>query len=210
MSISREELYRLVWSKPMTQVAEQFEVSGSYMARVCTNLNVPRPPRGYWAKLAVGKAPPQISLPEALPGDQLQWSKGEELPPSPRTARPAVIRLKSQATEPKKPGMHSLVRGVRESFENGRPVEDGSYLKPYKKLLVDVTASKACLSRALDFANELFNSLETTGCRVVIAPPDASLRRASLDEREVRSKRRNHYYYSSNLWSPYRPMTCPL
>jgi hypothetical protein len=32
--ISREELYELVWSKPMTKVAEQFKVSGSYMARV--------------------------------------------------------------------------------------------------------------------------------------------------------------------------------
>lgn len=42
----------------MTKVAEQFGVSGSYLTRVCTTLNVPRSERGYWAKLAVGKAPP--------------------------------------------------------------------------------------------------------------------------------------------------------
>ena len=54
--ITREELYGLVWSKPMTKVAQQFKVSGSYMARVCSILQVPRPERGYWAKLAVGKA----------------------------------------------------------------------------------------------------------------------------------------------------------
>ena len=41
--ISREELYELVWSSPMTQAAEKFKVSGSYMARVCSALNVPRP-----------------------------------------------------------------------------------------------------------------------------------------------------------------------
>ena len=63
--ISRDELYRLVWSKPMTQVAEQFAVSGTYMARVCALLNVPRPERGYWAKLAVGKVPAPEPLPEA-------------------------------------------------------------------------------------------------------------------------------------------------
>ena len=51
--VLREELYQLVWSKPMIKVAEQLGVSGSYMARVCTVLNVPRPERGYWAKLAV-------------------------------------------------------------------------------------------------------------------------------------------------------------
>lgn len=55
--VSREELYELVWSVPMVRVAEQFKVSGSYMARVCSALHVPRPERGYWAKLAVGKAP---------------------------------------------------------------------------------------------------------------------------------------------------------
>jgi hypothetical protein len=44
--ITREQLYELVWSKPMTKVAEELQVSGSYMARVCSVLNVPRPDRG--------------------------------------------------------------------------------------------------------------------------------------------------------------------
>lgn len=72
---TRQELYDLVWSKPMTTVAAQFGVSGSYMARVCAVLRVPRPQRGYWAKLAVGKAPSKPPLPEAQPGDQIVWSK---------------------------------------------------------------------------------------------------------------------------------------
>jgi len=40
----------------MLKVTAQFGVSSSYMARVCTLLYIPRPERGYWAKLAVGKA----------------------------------------------------------------------------------------------------------------------------------------------------------
>lgn len=32
--VSRERLYELVWSMPMTKVAERFSVSGSHMARV--------------------------------------------------------------------------------------------------------------------------------------------------------------------------------
>ena len=35
--ITREELYELVWSTPMTKVAGKFEVSGSYLARVCAD-----------------------------------------------------------------------------------------------------------------------------------------------------------------------------
>ena len=33
--VSREELYQLVWSEPMVWIAERFNVSGSYLARVC-------------------------------------------------------------------------------------------------------------------------------------------------------------------------------
>ena len=43
--VTREELYELVWLTPMIRVAEKFEVSGSYLARVCTELRVPP---GFW------------------------------------------------------------------------------------------------------------------------------------------------------------------
>ena len=36
--VTREELYELVWSTPMIRVAEKFEVSGSYLARVYTEV----------------------------------------------------------------------------------------------------------------------------------------------------------------------------
>ena len=40
--VSREALYEMVWSEPMLRVAVGFGGSSSYMARVCTLLNVPR------------------------------------------------------------------------------------------------------------------------------------------------------------------------
>ena len=204
--ITRENLYDLVWSKPMTKVAEQFEVSGSYMARVCAVLNVPRPERGYWAKLAVGKAPARMPLPEATPGDQLSWSRDGALGPAseprlpPLTERPTPVRLPKHA-------VHGLIRGARQHFETGYPVnKEGDYQKPYKKLMVDVTASKACLDKALEFANDLFNALETAGHRVLLAPPNEDLRRAAIDEREARTKKREHCdHRHPRLWSPHRP-----
>ena len=75
--VSREELYDLVWSIPMVKVAAKFSVSGSYMARVCSALNVPRPDRGYWAKLEAGKAPDQPALPESSAGEPQFWSHGD-------------------------------------------------------------------------------------------------------------------------------------
>lgn len=201
--VSREELYRLVWSEPMTRIAGRFDVSGSYLARICTLLNVPRPARGYWAKLAVGTAPAQTPLPDARPGDPLQWGHdGESValakPRAPSGRRPPVtVRIPRNQ-------VHVMIRGARTHFENGRPVDAGAYLKPYKKLLVDVTASQACLDKALNLANDLFNGLDSVGHRVVLAPSEARFGRGQFDEREVAAKPRD-YWQHSGLWSPYRP-----
>ena len=73
--VSREQLYEEVWAEPMTKVALKYGVSSSFMARVCSWLNVPRPERGYWAKLAVGKSTKQPPLPDAEPGDELEWNR---------------------------------------------------------------------------------------------------------------------------------------
>ena len=73
--VSREQLYEEVWAEPMTTVALKYEVSSSFMARICTRLKVPRPPRGYWAMYATGKRPKRQPLPEACPGDELEWAR---------------------------------------------------------------------------------------------------------------------------------------
>lgn len=139
--VTREELYELVWSQPMIRVAEKFEVSGSYLARVCTELCVPRPERGYWAKLAVGKAPQRPALPEPLPGDPVVWSRADGLPapamPKPRLASTPRIQRPARPVV----GIHGLIRGAKTHFLAGRQVDDEVHLKPYKKLLVDITVS---------------------------------------------------------------------
>ena len=44
-----------------------------------------------------------------------------------------------------------------------RKIDDAEHLKPYKKLLVDITVSRSGLDKALAFANDLFNALESAG-----------------------------------------------
>lgn len=66
--ITRETFYTAVWSKPIVQVAEDFGVSDVMLARVCRNLDVPLPPRGYWAKRWAGQKVYQMPLPSRRPG----------------------------------------------------------------------------------------------------------------------------------------------
>ena len=178
----------------MTKVATQFGVSGSYMARVCAVLRVPRPERGYWAKLAVGKALPRPPLPEAQPGDQIVWSKDGALQEPVRRPIVRTVTPKRRRTTPVT-GTHGLISGAKAHFENGRPVEEGKHLRPFKRLLVDVTTSSASLDKALGLANALFNALESAGHRVVIAPPGEQLHCRQIDEHEVPTKAAPNDYY---------------
>jgi hypothetical protein len=200
--LTREALYELVWSEPMLKVAARFGVSSSYMARICTLLYVPRPERGYWAKLAVGKAPKQPALPDPRPGDPLEWSR-DGTPPKrarPLPKPPGKKRRKRHKTRTPLPDRHPLTADAKPLFEAGRLSYSAGYLKPAKRLLVDLAVTKTGLDKALSFANHLFLALETRGHRVLIAPNTERFRRAKVDEREIPEK---HHHYN-NLWSPQR------
>jgi hypothetical protein len=73
--------------------------------------------------------------------------------------------------------------------------------------MVDVTASLSGLDKALAFANDLFNALESAGHRVCISSPTENFTRAHIDEHEQLPKKPNseHTYYYNRLWSPQRP-----
>jgi hypothetical protein len=60
---SRQELYDLMWSTPGSKLATDFGISDVAIAKRCKRLNVPRPSRGYWAKVAAGRTPRKKPLP---------------------------------------------------------------------------------------------------------------------------------------------------
>lgn len=55
--LSREELFALVWEKPTRDVAKALGVSDVAISKLCTRLQVPKPPRGYWARVQSGQIP---------------------------------------------------------------------------------------------------------------------------------------------------------
>src|SRR5690554_5995015 len=94
--VDRETLYHQVWNEPMTRLAAKYRVSSSYLARVCKMLGVPRPERGYWAKIAAGKKVRIPPLPEAQPEHELIWSRSGLPNPAKNIVAPKPYR--SQGT----------------------------------------------------------------------------------------------------------------
>lgn len=58
----KEDLCRLVWEKPLTELAVDLGVNSDQLKRHCNRIKVDRPPRGYWASYASSKDKNQISL----------------------------------------------------------------------------------------------------------------------------------------------------
>lgn len=203
--VSREELYDLVWTTPISHLAEKFHVSGSYMARVCGALNVPRPPVGHWQKKAVGKDKPRPELSPALPGDQLTWTKDKPLS-NPVRRDFSVEKKRTNTRRLVISGRHPLLRGVESHFRKSRKIGKGEFLRPYKLLLPDIVTSEVCLNQALDLANDLYNALEKKGHRVLIAASDQKMQRSHVEEQEIPGKDRRYGRRSFGaIWSPYRP-----
>lgn len=63
--LSREELYKKVWSQPGIKLSKEFGISDVAIAKRCRKLNIPRPPRGYWARIEAGQRPKRSPLPLA-------------------------------------------------------------------------------------------------------------------------------------------------
>jgi len=47
----------------MSRLAEEFGISGNGLAKICDRMDVPYPPRGYWAKKEAGKPVIAFKLP---------------------------------------------------------------------------------------------------------------------------------------------------
>jgi hypothetical protein len=203
MRITREDLYQQIWSEPATKLAQRYDVSSSYLARVCEALNVPHPPRGYWARRAVGETMPVPSLPPAGPGDPLSWEKGvavmERLPPLelPR----ASAKSTGKAASPKRPVHHPLVTAWRGFLEQAAPTETG-YMVPRKKNVLDGFVTKPMIRVAAAALDAILIELEMRGYRVQLSADYYHRPPVDVAQRPIKD---DYYGRRPNEWRPHRP-----
>ena len=181
MLIGRERLYEEVWAEPMLTVAKRYEVSSSFLARICRRLKVPCPPRGYWAKKAAGGKPKVPLLPPPEPGDELGWSRGWEAAPRQPYPAPSTQAtgkgIPDRAVPPH--GLHPLLVGVEAKLQEGSEMYN-KYLRPSKRLLPDIYVTKSTVAYAVETANKLFKFLGGKGCRVDYSPQGLFFHRPEL------------------------------
>jgi hypothetical protein len=104
ITLTRQELYDMVWSKPMRSLAKDFGITDVGLAKRCRAVEVPIPYRGYWARVAAGQEPPRTPLPKYR----------DRSTPDDVVTAPARTPL----TTPKK---EAIRNGVEPSVQFGRP-----------------------------------------------------------------------------------------
>jgi hypothetical protein len=70
--LTRDDLYKMVWARPLTAIAAEFGMSSVAFAKHCDWLDVPCPGRGHWAQVRAGKNPERTPLPRPTASTPLE------------------------------------------------------------------------------------------------------------------------------------------
>jgi hypothetical protein len=109
-SLSREEVYELVWTHPIQKLAFEWGLSDVGLAKILNSMAIPRPGRGYWAKIAAGERPKRTRLPVSRDSTDVLHVYRSPLADQPML-EPPVVEVSAKITHP-----HEIVRWLVESL----------------------------------------------------------------------------------------------
>jgi hypothetical protein len=172
--ISRADLYEEVWSLSMVKLSEQYGFSDVGLAKICKRHNIPRPPRGYWARKAAGYNVKKLPLP---PGDDVIIEITQNPYSRNKSKLKATLSQMSQAQESEEEPIvvpdrlsspHALIRQSSEIL-NGRQSSEVGIVNPPKEGCLDISVSKGGLRRALRIMDTVIKALEKHGYGIYLS-----------------------------------------
>lgn len=171
-TISRLELYNQVWETPVTQLAKEYGLSDVGFAKICRKYNIPRPPRGYWAKKASGQHLQKAPLPKRSSNEIIEISPyaANQLTGEAETELAQKIDAEKKCPPIVVPkslrNPHPFIQQSQEILELCQP-NDVGIIEPKDKNCLDIRVSKKSLPRALRIINALINALLERGFEVL-------------------------------------------
>ncbi|MEC7769829.1 MAG: hypothetical protein VX798_01510 [Bacteroidota bacterium] len=175
-TISRQELYDLVWAKPLGQVAQIFQMKDHVLKKLCQEHTIPLPKLGYWQKIKYGKAVQREELPKTkkeIPIELLVDKKGEAAYFKDSYLR-RVYELKHEDSlnfeVPAKLGsMHPLVKRTKIALDQWEGRKSFSQHRLYNgpEDILPIHAEAKLRPRALCFMNTLIVVIEKMGHQLI-------------------------------------------
>lgn len=172
VTLSRQDLYERVWNSPVQALAKEFGVTGRGLSKICERLDIPVPPRGYWAKIASGRKVAKYRLPPPGPNTPPQVTISATPLPAPPEALPELVlsliaedkRLGRPIAVPKTlSGAHRVVAAWIEESRK-RAAEARRWGTGY---VPEVIGKAPLEKRRLRILSALFREAERRGHRVI-------------------------------------------
>lgn len=180
ITLSRRELYDLVWSKPMREVAAQLGISDVGLAKVCERHRVPRPEQGYWNRRAAGQKVKQAIFAETDDPHVNRIEIRGSFSQIPEAAREVIekakaarkIRARERDATIANPTFepvvepHKAISRTAKILRKGPPDRNGG-VRAVGEGLCGVDVAAASVERAISFLDALARSLEKVGLPLV-------------------------------------------
>jgi hypothetical protein len=182
VKLTREELYKRIWEKPVRQVAEELGISDVGLAKICKKHNIPSPYRGYWARAESGRKPKPTSLPKAkedAPSEIYFYPRPEAekvedkhpLDPDLREELDLALIQEDEITEPllvrdTLQGAHPFIRQAKKSFDSARIDQYGRLLRYEGEAVLDLMIGRDSLTRGLRIYDAIYSGVKARGWNI--------------------------------------------
>jgi hypothetical protein len=167
-TLTRDELYALVWSEPIQKLAKRYGLSDRGLGKLCARYNIPVPPRGWWAKKAAGKRVSRPKLPTLDDPYRQKIRVGGSPKPTEDDARPLEVHPLVLFEQQKENAIsvreqleltHALVIKTQKRLANAKRDANGLITAP--SAILHVHTSRAQHERALRILQTLLTAFES-------------------------------------------------
>jgi hypothetical protein len=168
--LTRKELYDLVWARPVTKIAADFQISDVALHKICRKHKVPTPKAGHWAKVAAGKPVRTTALPKindpAL--DRIQIRGGQRHSAAMRAAAKhsrerSALEKHTDSTD-EAPGRQTslYIEKIKKKLLSSKARRDG-FIRISGKRQFTIAITPASIERTITFLEGIWNEMQDRG-----------------------------------------------
>jgi hypothetical protein len=175
ITFTRNELYEKIWNTPTTKLAKDFGLSDVALGKICKKHSIPKPPLGYWARLAHGKTVARPPLPSI--GDQrLEIIEIRKRPFFSAGPKPQSTELEKEPPIPVPERLispHPLVKATIDALKNST-LDEAGILRTRASgcSCLSVRVGRQSVGRAMRLMDALIKALEARGSTVTVVERD--------------------------------------
>lgn len=177
VEVTRQELYNLVWSKPMSKLALEYNLSDNGLRKICKKFDIPLPQLGHWQKIQFNKKVKIIPLPKDFKGeDSITLNKGETKVNDGITNFSKLLKEITDDTAlsfkvpDKLSNPDKLISEAKENLANKSKEKYGTYrgITTTSNDIINISVAPKNCNRALRIMDKIIKLLKQRGHNVIV------------------------------------------